>query len=200
MFSYIKGTLSHIGTNHIVLDVGGVGFKIYTSQTSINGASSLSDKTDVTFHTYLYIKEGIMDLYGFYTKEELELFEMLISVSGVGAKGAIAILSVASYSKISLSIVTGDAKFISQAQGIGSKTAQRICLELKDKISNDAIIQSDDNSIETVVINVDARKEAVSALMALGYSKQMAEKAVLKADNSLDKVEDIIKSALKSLM
>ena len=200
MFSYIKGTLSHIGTNHIVLDVGGVGFKIYTSQTSINGASSLSDKTDVTFHTYLYIKEGIMDLYGFYTKEELELFEMLISVSGVGAKGAIAILSVASYSKISLSIVTGDAKFISQAQGIGSKTAQRICLELKDKISNDSIIQSDDNSIETVVINVDARKEAVSALMALGYSKQMAEKAVLKADNSLDKVEDIIKSALKSLM
>lgn len=200
MFSYIKGTLSYIGSNHIVLDVSGVGFKIYTSQTSINEAASSNDKTDVTFHTYLYIKEGIMDLYGFYTKEELELFEMLISVSGVGAKGAIAILSVASYSKISLSIVTGDAKFISQAQGIGAKTAQRICLELKDKISNDALVPSSDEDISPVIANVDSRKEAISALMALGYSKQMSEKAVLKTDTSLDKVEDIIKAALKTLM
>lgn len=200
MFSYIKGTLTYIGLNHVVIDVGGVGFKIYTSQCSINDVANLNDKTDVTFHTYLYIKEGIMDLYGFYTKEELELFEMLISVSGVGAKGAIAILSVAGYSKISVSIVTGDSKFLSQAQGIGSKTAQRICLELKDKIKNEALTMQSDDSFEDTPINVDSRKEAISALMALGYSKQMSEKAVLKTDTSLDKVEDIIKAALKALM
>ena len=200
MFSYIKGNLAYTGLNHVVLDVNGIGFKIYTSQTSINEAASLTDKTDVTFHTYLYIKEGIMDLYGFYSKEELELFEMLISVSGVGAKGAIAILSVASYQKISVSIVTGDAKFISRAQGIGSKTAQRICLELKDKISNDALVSSGEEDIQPNIVNMDSKKEAISALMALGYSKQMSEKAVLKTDSAIDKVEDIIKAALKSLM
>ncbi len=200
MFSYVKGTLTYTGLNHVIIDVGGVGFKIYTSQCSINEVANLSDKTDVTFHTYMYIKEGIMDLYGFYTKEELELFEMLISVSGVGAKGAIAVLSVAGYSKISVSIVTGDSKFLSQAQGIGLKTAQRICLELKDKIKNEALASNTEESFDNTLINVDARKEAISALMALGYSKQMSEKAVLKVPQDADKVEDIIKNALKSLM
>jgi len=128
MFSYISGTIAEKNENSIVIDVNGVGFKIYTSLTSLSDPT-VACGLSVTFHTYMYIKEGIMDLYGFSTKAELNLFELLISVNGVGAKGAVSILSLASPEKLSVSIVTDDASFIKKASGIGAKTAQRICLE-----------------------------------------------------------------------
>ena len=196
MLGYVKGKLAEKDLTFAIVDVNGIGFKIFTSLYSLD---SVNVGDDVTFHTYLYIKEGIMDLYGFATKEELKLFELLISVSGVGAKGAIAILSVGSPSKIAVAIATSDINLIKSASGIGPKIAQRIALELKDKISNEelshGIVQDD-----VPVISKGAKNEAVSALMVLGYSKSEAEKAVSGAKCDSDDVEEIIKAALKALM
>ena len=201
MFNHIRGKLTDKGNDYVVIDVNGIGFKIFTSLNSINEAGRLGMSDDVTFYTHLYIKEGIMDLYGFSTKEELAMFTMLISVSGVGAKGAIAILSVNTPSKIAVSIVTGDVKAITKAQGIGPKIAQRVVLELKDKVGND-FLTSGVEIEEVDVFNDDsnAKSEAISALVVLGYSANEAKKAVSKVDASINDVEEIIKASLKNLM
>ena len=201
MFSYIKGRLAEKTKDYVVIDVSGVGFKIYTSANSI-ADPAISKGDDVTFHTYMYIKEGIMDLYGFSTKEELRLFELLITVSGVGAKGAVAVLSVATPSKIGLSIVTDDAATIKKASGIGPKTAQRICLELKDKIKNEDIVSENTDAFQTIDISSDssARGDAVSALVVLGYTSQEAQRAVAAVKDNFDDAESYIKHALKNLM
>lgn len=200
MFSYIKGILTHKSQSYAVIDVHGIGFKLYTSASSLSDPS-LAVGTEQTFYTYMYIKEGIMDLYGFISKAELELFEQLISVNGVGAKGAIAVMSLADAQKIAVSIVSGDASFIKKASGIGPKTAQRICLELKDKISNAAILPDsiDISDIGGNEENSGAKKDAIDALAALGYSHQEAAKAVSSVKNPPDDAEAIIKLALKSL-
>ena len=201
MFSYISGKLVEKSKDYVVIDVSGVGFKVYTSLTSLSDQSI--QKGDVaTFHTYLYIKEGIMDLYGFSTKEELNLFELLISVSGVGAKGAVSILSVTTPSKLSLSIVSDDVATIKKASGIGAKTAQRICLELKDKIKNEDIVSADtDAFVSAIDASSDlARQDAISALVVLGYSSQEAQRAVGSVKETFDDAESYIKHALKNLL
>ncbi|MBQ7901408.1 MAG: Holliday junction branch migration protein RuvA [Clostridia bacterium] len=200
MFSYIRGTVAERGNGIVVIDVVGVGFKLYTSQCTL-ADSRCAVGQEATLHTYMYIKEGIMDLYGFATKEELELFLLLISVNGVGAKGAVSILSVASTDKLCLSIVTDDVNTIKQAAGIGAKTAQRICLELKDKIKNEAFVSGDTDAFipGAPVISGDNVSEAISALVALGYSTADAQRGVRGAAAD-DSVEDIIKKALKALM
>ena len=201
MFSYLKGFLAQKGQNYVVIDVSGVGFKVYTSMTSLEGIAAKNENDPVTFYTYLYIKEGIMDLYGFSTQEELNMFELLISVSGVGAKGAIAILSSLTPQKLAISLVTNDVSSIKKASGIGPKTAQRIILELKDKIKNEELTASTENGgISEEIPLTSSRAEAVSALMVLGYSKFEAERAVSKIDTSLTETEDIIKAALKALI
>ncbi len=197
MFSYISGRIAEKGTNYVVVDVNGVGFKLYTSLNTLQD-SAISSGDKATLHTYMYIKEGIMDLYGFSTKEELTLFELLITVSGVGAKGATAVLSIGSPAKISLSIVTGDVATIKQASGIGSKTAQRISLELKDKIKNESLVSDNTDALEPLApTDASAQSEAISALMVLGYSASEAQKAVAGASG--DNVEEIVKQALKKL-
>lgn len=201
MFSYLKGFLAQKGQNYVVIDVSGVGFKVYTSMTSLEGIAAKNENDPVTFYTYLYIKEGIMDLYGFSTQEELNMFELLISVSGVGAKGAIAILSSLTPQKLAVSLVTNDVSSIKKASGIGPKTAQRIILELKDKIKDEELTASaEDGGISEEIPLTSSRAEAVSALMVLGYSKFEAERAVSKIDTSLTETEDIIKAALKALI
>lgn len=202
MFSYLKGYLTQKGQNFAVIEVSGIGFKVYTSATTLQSISASEENSPVTFYTYLYIKEGIMDLYGFSSQEELNMFELLISVSGVGAKGAIAILSSLTPSKLAVSLVTNDVASIKKASGIGPKTAQRIILELKDKIKNEELIASpqEKSADEVEFIANDARSEAVSALMVLGYSKFEAERAVAKASPDLTDTEEIIKSALKALI
>ena len=201
MFSYLKGFLAQKGQNYVVIDVSGVGFKVYTSMTSLEGITAKNENDPVTFYTYLYIKEGIMDLYGFSTQEELNMFELLISVSGVGAKGAIAILSSLTPQKLAVSLVTNDVSSIKKASGIGPKTAQRIILELKDKIKNEELTASaEEGGISEEIPLTSSRAEAVSALMVLGYSKFEAERAVSKIDTSLTETEDIIKAALKALI
>ncbi|MBE7038220.1 MAG: Holliday junction branch migration protein RuvA [Ruminococcaceae bacterium] len=201
MFSYLTGYLKEKSQTFVVIDVSGVGFKVYTSLTSLNDVMTKTENDRVTFYTYLYIKEGIMDLYGFSTKEELTMFELLISVSGVGAKGAVAILSTATPQKLAVSVVTNDVAAIKKASGIGPKTAQRVILELKDKVKSEDLANQE-GSIETEeIINLSGGKnEAVSALIVLGYTKFEAEKAVSKVDSSITNVEDIIKAALKALI
>ncbi|MBQ6998660.1 MAG: Holliday junction branch migration protein RuvA [Clostridia bacterium] len=198
MFSYITGKVAEKATNFVVVDVNGVGFKIFTSLNTLQDTSVVSGEK-ATFYTYMYIKEGIMDLYGFSTKEELTLFELLITVSGVGAKGATAVLSVANPSKLALSIVTGDIATIKQASGIGTKTAQRISLELKDKIKNESLVSDATDAFEpSAPIDASAQSEAVSALMVLGYSANEAQKAVASVGD-VGNVEEIVKLALKKL-
>ena len=199
MFSYISGALAEKNQSYAVIDVNGIGFKLYTSATSLADPNA-NCGDNVTFYTYMYIKEGIMDLYGFSTKAELNMFELLISVNGVGAKGAVAILSLATAEKIAVSIVTDDVAFIKKASGIGAKTAQRICLELKDKIANDALLP-DSMCAENLNSSHagDAAKDAADALIALGYSRQEALKAVNSIKNPPDDAEALIKLALKNL-
>ncbi len=198
MISYIKGILAEKNSDNVVLECGGVGFKIYTSYTTLCDTQCVKGK-EVVLRTYMYIREGIMDLYGFISSEELELFELLISVSGVGAKGAVAVLSAMNPVKLSMTIVSGDVSALKKAPGIGPKTAQRIILELKDKIKNDAFISSPADAFSEVVpATSNEREEAVNALISLGYSATEARSAVSKAGG--DNVEDIIKFALKNLM
>ena len=200
MISYIKGILADKATDHAVVECGGVGFKIYSSYNSLMDTKCVKG-SEVVFRTHMYIKEGIMDLYGFMTAEELELFELLISVTGVGAKGALAVLSSMSPSKLSLTIATGDANAIKKAPGIGPKTAQRIILELKDKIKNESFIADPKDAFSEIVpITSNEREEAVNALVALGYSGYEAKNAVSKIPADITDVEAIIKQALKSLM
>ena len=200
MISYIKGLLSDKSHDHVVVECSGVGFKIYTSYTSLTDPKCVEGK-EAVFHTYMYIKEGIMDLYGFSTKEELELFEMLISVSGVGAKGALSILSTMPHAKLSLAIASGDAATIKKAPGIGPKIAQRIAIELKDKIKNESFVSNaTDAFADYVPVTSNERDEAVNALIALGYSGAEAKNAVSKVSADVSDVSDIIKEALKKLM
>lgn len=200
MISYIKGVVSDKGSDHAVVECNGVGFKIYTSYTSLMD-TKCTKGSQITFRTHMYIKEGIMDLYGFTTSEELELFELLISVTGVGAKGALAVLSAMNPSKLSLTIAAGDADTIKKAPGIGTKTAQRIILELKDKIQSESFSMDPGAAFsEAVPVSSNEREEAVNALVALGYTGLEAKNAVSKVPAGTNNVEDIIKHALKNLM
>lgn len=201
MFSYIKGKLAEKTKEYVVIDVSGVGFKIYTSANSL-ADPTISKGETVTFYTYMYIKEGIMDLYGFSTKEELSLFELLITVSGVGAKGAVSVLSVAPPSKLGLCIISDDAATIKKANGIGPKTAQRICLELRDKIKNEDIISADTDAFISpdIPLSDGARADAISALAVLGYTQQEAQRAVAAVKEEYDDPETYIKHALKNLL
>lgn len=197
MFYYIRGELVHKGENFAAVDVNGVCYKLFTSLTCLGKMGEVGSR--ITMYTHLHIREDIMDLYGFTSEEELKMFINLISVSGVGPKAALAILSVAAPEKLALAVVTADAKVITKAAGVGPKMAQRIILELKDKLKNSdisSVMGSDDD--EEIYIE-DNLGEAVNALVVLGYSPQEAKNAVSKAEKS-DSVEDIIKTALKNLM
>ncbi len=192
MYSYIRGSLEYIGKDYVVVDVNGVGYKIFTAIPTI---SNTNIKEMVKMYTYLYVREDIMALYGFANPEELEMFELLISVSGVGPKAAISMLCSISPSKFALCLVTNDIKALTSAQGVGNKMAQRIILELKDKIKSEQLADEG----EEYVTNDNKISEAVNALIALGYSYNEASKAV-KSINQDQDVETIIKMALKSLV
>ena len=193
MYYYIKGTYITRGENYAVIDNNGIGYKIFTSEKALEQISKTVG--EVTLYTYLYVRDDIMDLYGFTANEEIGMFLKLLSVSGVGPKAALSIMSVASVERLALAIVTGDTKTITKAAGVGPKVAQRVILELKDKIkTNEAI---DSGSIQDIDTG-DIKTEAVSALVVLGYSQQEANNAVSKSNG--ENVEDLVKEALKKLM
>lgn len=192
MFSYIKGSLEYIGKDFAVVDVNGVGYKIFTAVQTLK---DINPKDIIKMYTYLHVREDIMALYGFINGQELEMFELLISVSGVGPKAAISIISNISPSKFALSLITNDFKMLTLAQGVGTKVAQRIILELKDKVKAEQLV-CDNNEIDNTS---DKQCEAINALIVLGYSHQEASKAVKSIDIN-DDIEGIIKAALKKLV
>lgn len=194
MYYFIKGKLVKKDENYIVLDNNGVGYKIYTS--AVNITASVGEL--ITMYTYLHVREDVFDLYGFITEDEKKMFLHLLSVSGVGPKAALAILSAATPAKIAFAVITNDAKAITKAQGVGPKMAQRVILELKDKLKNEDL---DIETEDTAVIPEDngSFSEAVSALLVLGYSANDARTAVEKAGTA-GSVEEIIKRALVQLM
>ena len=195
MYYYIKGTLVQKNDNYIVVDANGVGYMIYTSLNSMQNAGEVAKK--ITIYTYLHVREDVMDLFGFTTIEEKNMFMHLISVSGVGPKAALSILSVTTPAKFAVAVITNDVKTITKASGVGPKMAQRVILELKDKMKTDELeIDLEDESDD---ILSDNRSEAISALVVLGYSSNDAQKAVKGIDGTLS-VEEIIKKALAGLL
>lgn len=192
MYAYIKGILTYKIYPVCIVEAGGVGYKILTSANSIGKMPDVGKETIV--YTYLNVKEDLMELYGFYTKEELSTFELLISVSGVGPKAAISILSSLTPETFAAAVINSDVKAVTKAQGVGPKLASRIILELKDKISKESYA---DAETESLTATNEISDEAVEALMVLGYSMAEAKKAVLGLSGS---VEEIINQALKNLM
>ncbi len=200
MFSYIRGELAEVNTDHIVLDVAGIGYTIYIPGQAFSYLPAQG--SEVKIHTYLYFREDLVMLYGFLSKDDLDIFKLLISVSGIGPKGALGILSALSANDLRFAVLSGDAKAISKAPGIGSKTAQRVILELKDKMSlEDAFEKKLEHTqgVPSIEQNV-VKNEAVMALSALGYSSSESLKAVSKVEISEDMdVEDVLKAALKHM-
>lgn len=202
MYSYIKGILADLEDDLIVVETGGIGYNIYTTGQTFRYLPSVGE--EVKIYTYLYIREDAMMLYGFLTKDDLRVFKLLIGVSGIGPKGALAILSVMTTDDLRFAVLGDDAKAISKAPGIGAKTAQRLILELKDKLSlEDAFEQKLANTQlkeESKNYVKGVKNEAVQALTALGYSSSEALKALDGIEITEDTdVEDILKAALKNM-
>ncbi len=195
MYAYIKGSLEVKTRGYIVIDVNGIGYKIFMSETAIAELGEIGQVVKV--HTYLKVKEDEMSLYGFNTNEELRMFELLLSVSGIGAKSAINILSNITPSSFALAVITNDVAKIKALPGIGPKGAQRIILELKDKLNKQQDIEEVEKQVEKV-IDTQKYNEAISALQVLGYSKKEIEKALQGINEELT-VEEIIKLGLKNL-
>ncbi len=196
MIYSLNGKLTYSDPTTAVVECGGVG---YGCRVTYNTLQRLPDiGQNVLLYTYLNVREDAVDLFGFYEKEELECFKLLITVNGVGPKAAIAILSELSPNSLRVAISQSDTKTITRAQGVGPKMAQRIVLELKDKVGV-AISDEDDNGVSVSSgSSSDSKNEAVSALVALGYSQSEAQKAISNCDLSKD-TEQIIKDALKYL-
>ena len=206
MFYYISGKLAHLDTSFAVVDAGGVGYKLTISQATYSQMPphrSVDEKPTVTLYSYMAVREDGIELFGFATEEELDSFKLLITVSGVGPKAAISILSLLSPQKLALAICTDDKKTISKASGIGPKTAARIVLELKDKLKGHSFADEDISESASIFedsAHSDKRADAMSALTVLGYTRGEADAVLKKIDTSSLEVDDIIKEALKRLM
>lgn len=195
MYEYIRGIYVGMNKDYIVVENGGIGYKIYTPGSTLAKLPKINE--EITLYLQQIVREDFIGLYGFLSKEELNMFNLLLAVNGIGAKAALSLLSISSVNNLKYAILIGDEKTIVRAPGIGKKTAQRIILELKDKIKQD-----DDMLLNQDLENDEGEQrtsEALEALITLGYS----EKEALKALNEVDKhnsVEDMIKSSLKFLI
>lgn len=196
MYAYINGKLADKATNYIVIDVGGVGYKIFMSQTAIEKLPEIGTVQKV--YTHYHVTEDNISLYGFLTNEELRMFELLISVSGIGAKSAIQILSNITPSDFALAVISNDISKIVKIPGIGKKTAERMILELKDKLKTEQAINKNEK-VEQAIYEDDKDDEAIVALQVLGYTRKEIEKALEKVNTKELKVEEIIKKALSIL-
>ena len=202
MFAFIRGKIAAKSSDSAIIDANGIGYRVMTSYKTLMSMGEVGCESQL--FTYLHIREDAVVLFGFYTQEEVSVFELLISVSGVGPKAALSLLSAHTPSKLSLAIVTGDYKLLREAPGIGLKLAQRMVLELKDKILKD----SKDSDLKNIALAVDdtplaegqasAASEAVSALTVLGYSQSDAGRIVSKVFKDGMSTEEIIKEALKA--
>ena len=206
MLAYISGKLSMKMTGYVVIDVGGLGYKVFMSEAGIEKLGNIGE--NVKIHTHYRVREDDISIFGFNTVEELKMFELLIGVSGVGAKTALAMLAVCEPSEFAVAVVTEDITTLTRIPGIGPKSAKRIILELKDKIKQEQQIQeltektkeiSAKTRIEKIIENETSIEEAISALQILGYNKKEIEKALDKIDKSELSTEEIIKKGLMEL-
>lgn len=199
MYSYIKGTLEEVREDLIVVENNGIGYNIRIPARVLD---ELPQKGElVKIYTYLYVREDIFSLFGFLSNDELNMFKLLINVSGIGPKGGLALLSVLSANDIRFAIVSEDVKTISKAPGVGSKTAKRLIIELKDKINlEDAFTDTEEFVPAAVSGNNQVKREATEALVALGYSASDAAKVLSGIEISEDSdVETVLKQALKNM-
>lgn len=198
MYEYIKGEFMGINKDFVVIENNGLGYKIFTSGNTM----SQMPKVGETVMLYLeqIVREDFIGLYGFITKEELAMFKLLLGINGVGAKASLSLLSISNVNNLKYSIMIGDEKHITRAPGIGKKTAQRIILELKDKLKPDELLDAKDIEISDLGDDyANNVAESLGALMALGYTDKEAQKALSKVDKS-ESIENIIKNCLKLLM
>lgn len=197
MFAYIKGSLEMKLNDSVVVEANGVGYKIYMAQNAIEKAGNLGDI--VKIHTYYHVREDNISLYGFLTSEELRTFELLISVSGIGAKSALTILANIEPHNFALAIITNDEARLTKIPGLGKKSAQRLILELRDKMKKLELeeVAGEEEGAETQTN--DNIQEAISALQVLGYNRKEIEKAFEKEDLSTLSVEDAIRKGLAIL-
>lgn len=197
MLAYIKGSLEQKSKNYIVIDVGGLGYKVFMSENSINTIGEIGEIIKV--HTYYRVREDDISIFAFKSQEELRMFELLLGVSGVGAKSALVMLSCIEPSEFAIAVISNNIKLLTQVPGIGTKSAQRIILELKDKLKSEQSgldsekIESD--KIKSAKVNENIQ-EAISGLMVLGYSKKDIEKAFEHLAVETLSVEDLIKKGL----
>lgn len=211
MLAYIKGTIEMKMTGYIVIDVGGLGYKIFMSDVGIEKVGNIGETVKV--HTYYKVREDDISIFGFNTLEELKMFELLISVSGVGAKTALTMLAVCEPSEFALAVISEDVKTLTQIPGIGAKSAQRIILELKDKITKEQQIEkinaevssksktklNTEDKLQVAIENNSKVAEAMAALQVLGYNKKEIEKAFAKLDKNELSTEELIKKGLNLL-
>ena len=207
MFYYISGKLAHLDPAFAVVDAGGVGYKLTISGTthaSMPSYLTAAEPPTVKLYTYMSVREDGVELFGFSREEELSSFKLLISVSGVGPKAAISILSQLTPQKLAVAICSNDTKAIAKSNGIGPKTAARIVLELKDKLQKEAmVLDADDISLMTDQSSASAsgkKKDAEDALAVLGYSRSEASAALRSIDTEKLELDEIIRLALKKLM
>ena len=187
MIAFVRGEIADITEDNVDLDVGGIGYNIKGSTQTAQRLPGIGK--EAMLHTYTCVREDAFQLFGFITRDELSIFKKLITVNGIGPKGGLAILSVMSADDLRFAIISGDAKAIAKAPGIGSKTASRVILDLKDKVSvEETLIKREMNEYAALGENgsLQAENEAVEALVALGYSTSDAVKAVKKASSPAD--------------
>lgn len=194
MFAYIKGSLEMKSSRYIVIDINGLGYKIFMSQNNIDSIGELHNIIKV--FTYVKVREDDISIFGFKTQEELKMFELLISVSGVGAKSALVMLSCIEPSDFAIAVISNDVKVLTKVPGIGNKSAQRIILELKDKLKEEQLEEKLKDSSKRLKDNNENINEAISGLMVLGYSKKDIEKAFEHLDIDNLSIEDLIKKGL----
>lgn len=207
MLAYIKGKLEMKMTGYVVIDVGGLGYKVFMSEAGIENLGNIGDTVKV--HTYYRVREDDISIYGFNTLEELKMFELLLGVSGVGARTALTMLATCTPSEFALAVVSEDVKALTSIPGIGPKSAKRIILELKDKIKKDQEVeaikeqidkkQKDDNMFNEAIELKEKVNEAMAALQVLGYNKKEIEKVFEKLDYKELSTEELIKKGLSLL-
>lgn len=201
MIAFVRGRLALIEEDHVVVEVGGIGYQVYVSPSTL-GKLPLEGK-EILLYTYLNVKEDLMQLYGFLTKDELQVFKLIIGVSGIGPKGGLGILSQLSPDDLRFAVASKDVKAISSAPGIGKKTAEKLILELKDKLSIEDVLNHGEKEPEKISngLGYEVQSDVVQALTALGYGSTEALKAVKQVEIDAEcTVEEILKKALKHLM
>ena len=201
MLAYVKGTLEIKTKGYIVVETGGIGYKIFMPESTIEKLGAIGE--EIKIFTFMRVREDDVSLYGFITNEELRMFELLLSVSGIGAKGALTILSNITPSQFALAVISNDVGMLKKLPGIGPKTAQRTILELKDKLKKEQEIavttEEEESSFQEAILEDEKVSEAVSALQVLGYSRKEIAGALEKMDMKSLSVEDIIRKGLGNL-